>query len=382
MKTKQITCKVLVVGAGISGVAAAISASRNGANTVLVEKHNLPGGVARDCRHRYICGLYPQNTGIAQEIIKGLQKLNPQNQFTTLGRLAVFYFRPQDLTIVLRKLISNEKHLRVFYNCKITGIRKIRNSIASVEADFKSLKLNLKPQVVIEATGNGTIIRLSKAKSSLSPLELRPLAGFTFGVTGLKDKDGLLPIKIPYLLSTAADLEELPVYFKFTNFCYADNKRGGTIKLNLPPADNMRGKTTTEKYSTLIHTYLRKNLPEFKNSRITDVSAMVHEREGLRLAGKHMLTDKEVLSSKKLPGAAAKGFWPIEFWEQKRGQKITYLQPGKFYEIPLDCLKSLNVPNLLATGKCICATSGALASSRAMGTCIYLGESAGKQAAK
>ena len=41
-----LECDVLVVGAGVSGFAAAVSASRAGANVVLAEKNHFPGGVA------------------------------------------------------------------------------------------------------------------------------------------------------------------------------------------------------------------------------------------------------------------------------------------------------------------------------------------------
>jgi hypothetical protein len=41
-----LECDVLVVGAGMSGFAAAVSAARAGANVVLAEKNHFPGGVA------------------------------------------------------------------------------------------------------------------------------------------------------------------------------------------------------------------------------------------------------------------------------------------------------------------------------------------------
>ena len=41
-----LDCDVLVVGAGMSGFAAAVSAARAGATTALVEKNHFPGGVA------------------------------------------------------------------------------------------------------------------------------------------------------------------------------------------------------------------------------------------------------------------------------------------------------------------------------------------------
>ena len=41
-----LDCDVLVVGAGMSGFSAAVSAARTGANTVLAEKNRFPGGVS------------------------------------------------------------------------------------------------------------------------------------------------------------------------------------------------------------------------------------------------------------------------------------------------------------------------------------------------
>jgi hypothetical protein len=220
MKSRQIACDVLVVGAGISGVAAAISASRGQAKIILIEKNSFPGGIAVDCQHRYLCGLYPKNTGIAQDIILGLQKLNPKNRFIRMGKLSVFSFGPENLALILHQLMQREKNLKVFYNCTITDVARKENSIISLKAISKplNLSLNLKPKVVIDATGNGAIIKLSKARYQLAPLTSRQLAGLTFQVRGLTAGSDLLAVKVPYYLSIAVKQKKLPAYFKFTNF--------------------------------------------------------------------------------------------------------------------------------------------------------------------
>ncbi|MCX5698250.1 MAG: FAD-dependent oxidoreductase [Candidatus Omnitrophica bacterium] len=382
MKAKEITCDVLVAGAGISGVAAAISASRQQAKTILIEKNGFPGGIAVDCQHRYICGLYPKNTGIAQDIILGLQKLNPKNRFIRMGKLSVFSFAPKNLELILRKLIQREKNLKVLYNCTVTQVKKEKGSIVSVKAAQKPLNriLNFMPRTVIDASGQGIVIKLGKAQYKLAPLKCRQLAGFTFEVRGLIDASDLLAIKVPYYLSIWVKQKKLPAYFKFTNFADGQTKNSGMIKLNLPAKNTSQPAQEAKKYASLIHAYLRKVIPEFRNSRIHRVSSDIHEREGLRLYGEHILTKEEVLSARKFPDSIAKGCWPIEFWHPEKGQQIKYLGPNRFYQIPLGCLKSKNITNLFATGKCISATPQALASSRVMGTCIYLGEAAGRAA--
>jgi|GEM_PF-3526090 len=383
MKIKELASDVLVAGAGISGAAAAIAASRCQAKTILIEKNSFPGGIARDCRHHHICGLYPKNTGIAQDIILGLRKLNPKNRFIRVGKLLVFSFSPKNLELILRELMRKEKNLKVFYNYTVSNVKKKGSAIISLKAISNPLSFNLKliPRTVIDATGNGSIIKLSKAKYMLAPLASRQLSGFTFEIRGLIDGPDLLAIKVPYYLSIAVKQKELPAYFKFTNFSYCQTKNSGIIKLNLPARNTSHRAPEAQKYASLIHAYLCKTLPEFKNSRIHRVASSIHEREGLRLQGEHVLTGQEVLSARKFPNPIAKGYWPIEFWHPKLGQKIKYLKVDKFYEIPLGCLKSKNITNLFATGKCISATPQALASSRVMGTCIYLGEAAGRAAA-
>jgi hypothetical protein len=52
------------------------------------------------------------------------------------------------------------------------------------------------------------------------------------------------------------------------------------------------------------------------------------------------------------------------------------------YEIPIACQTSAARPNLLCAGRNISATHEALGSTRPMGTCIALGEAAGREAVK
>ncbi|MBC7316912.1 MAG: FAD-dependent oxidoreductase, partial [Chloroflexi bacterium] len=54
---------------------------------------------------------------------------------------------------------------------------------------------------------------------------------------------------------------------------------------------------------------------------------------------------------------------------------------GDWYDIPYRCLLSSDVPNLLASGRCISATHEGMAGARVMGTCIAIGQAAGTAAA-
>ena len=45
--------KLVVIGAGISGLAAGIYAARSGFDVTIVEQHNIPGGLSTSWSHKY-----------------------------------------------------------------------------------------------------------------------------------------------------------------------------------------------------------------------------------------------------------------------------------------------------------------------------------------
>ena len=120
----------------------------------------------------------------------------------------------------------------------------------------------------------------------------------------------------------------------------------------------------------------------WRNSSIAEMSPHVVDREGPRLCGEYTLTDDDVLNARRFPDGTVRNAWPIEFWDQEKGPSYRYLSPGEYHEIPLRCLKAQDISNCWCAGRCISATREALASTRVIGTCIALGEEAGREAAQ
>ena len=72
---QPLNCDVLVVGAGISGVVAALAAARGGAKTILLENKPFVGGNATTglCLHAFVSKKGEQVVyGIAQELVDEL----------------------------------------------------------------------------------------------------------------------------------------------------------------------------------------------------------------------------------------------------------------------------------------------------------------------
>ncbi len=369
---KEINCDILVVGAGLSGLAAAVAASEKGVKTVLLEQNSFLGGTVIAGMHRYFCGLYGNtasrtiNGGIARKLIFSLRKLSISNRPLRLGKVHVFAFRSKDLKVCLQALVKNKKNLKVILNSRVYSVKREKGLIREVKAKDRAIVFTIRPKVVIDASGEGTIIKLSKAGYQSASSSQRQLAGFSFRLKGLTDENGLLPIKVPY-------------YIKFASYTPLDNRGEGVIRLNIPAGRDI---LRMRKEARNAYFYLRKVLPEFKGAYIAEFSPYIIEREGICLEGEYTLTAGDVLSARKFKDGIVKNSWPLEIWDQKKGPQYRYLKSGSYYEIPLRSLKSKNIKNLFATGRCISLTHEALGSTRAAGTCISLGEQAGLAAVK
>ena len=60
---------------------------------------------------------------------------------------------------------------------------------------------------------------------------------------------------------------------------------------------------------------------------------------------------------------------------------MTFFAEGDYYDIPLDCLRSAQLENVFAAGRCFSATSKAMTSARVIGTALGTGWAAGTVAA-
>jgi len=382
------SCDVLVVGAGVAGIAAAVSTAREGAHTILIEKNHYPGGAAVIGMHRFICGLYangtsmPDNTlneGIIREICVAMEGLAPEKKALRVGRVHVLPLATRDLVTVFRSLIGAESQLDVLYTTKAVSVSMEQNSITSLTVKDMAEEFDIIPGVVIDCSGDGIIIQLSGARYQLSPRRQHQLSGFSLRVKGLQGVDEMLAVKVPYYLARAVTEKKMPFHLKFTTYSPGDDMDEGFCKLNIPPARKHRTKQARND-AFMVHQYLSQVLTQFRGSYIAEMSPEVVDREGPRVRGEYTLSAEEVVNAKKFPDGVVKNAWPIELWDQLKGPSYKYLNPGDYYEIPLRCLKAQDISNCWCAGRCISVTHEALGSTRVIGTCISLGERAGREA--
>lgn len=386
----NISCDVLVIGAGVAGASAAVAAARGGARTMLIEKERFLGGTGTAGMFQYICGLYlngdsiPEETlnqGIVRELVVLLNKRSPHRTVKKMGRVYVLPYSGADLQSALTSLCSAEKNITVLNVAAAVAVTGRSSGIGSVTVKGSDGEQEISPRVVIDCSGSGEIAALAGAEFDLSSTEERQLAGFTIHLKGLQGPDDSLALKVPYHLAQAVRQGMFSPAVRFTTFSPGDASGEGYCKISIDAEGGPGREEQTRKDAAAVHAYLASVIPAFKGSTIAGTSNRVLEREGRRIRGEYTLTKDDVLSARKYSDGVVKNAWPIELWDRSKGTVYKYLPRGEYYEIPFRCLAVKNVENLLTAGRCISVTHEALGSTRVMGACMALGEQAGKAAA-
>jgi glycine/D-amino acid oxidase-like deaminating enzyme len=388
---KRMSSELLVAGGGVAGCCAAIAAARKGVRTVLVEQQGYLGGTGYAGMLQHICGLYLNgdaipaetlNGGLAGEIAGLLNRKAPEKAVRKIGQVYVLPYSANDLQDVLTSLVEAEVELTLLRNSRVTGVEAVSGSIRSVTVEVPDGTQNIAASMVIDCTGDGDVAAMAGAEFELSPLNERQLAGFSIRVSGLDNHDDTLAIKVPYYCAQAVERNILPPFMKFTTFSFGESPDECFIKMSMEGEDSPdRDERALADAQTLI-AYLAQVLPSFRNAVITDMSQKVMDREGRRIIGDYLLTEDDVLAARKFPDAIARNAWPIELWDRTKGTLYKYLPRGEYYEIPFRCITVKGIVNLLTAGRCISVSHAALGSTRVMGTCMALGEQAGRAGAE
>ena len=382
-------CDILVAGGGVAGVPAAVAAARAGLRVVLVEKSGILGGAGVAALHRHICGLYlngaaePKKTlnpGLQREIISRLTAHSPSSRPLKMGRVWVLPFEPAHLRSVYETMAREEPNLTVLFSSTVESLACDGERITAANICTPDADIELQPSAVIDATGSGEVIRLSGAPFELAPESERQLAGCTIHIDDIGGDRELLSVRIAWALSRlpASETRDLPL---FAGFSPGPDAHDGFCKFSLPSAGRQQDHAALAGSLNRIHALLAAHLPELAQSRILARSPRM-EREGVRIAGRWEFDEASLLAARKFSDGIIRSAWPIEFWAPSdAAPRYAYPPDGDHADIPSRCLRSRSVANLFAGGRCISASSRALASTRVMGTCMALGEAAGLQAA-
>jgi len=347
---------IIVVGGGAAGIAAAVSAARAGAKTLLLDKFSAAGGTGGFSGLTTLCGLYDDdgnflNDGFAREFAESLAETAP----IKMGRLWVLPYRLEKFRFAAEKKLVAESGLQTHWNALLENVSVDGDRIVSVNG--------LEARAVIDCSGTAEVAQKIGAET-LATDETTQASAVIFPLHNVT-RELLTPADAARVLLPLARAGFSPL-----NFQPSLTSNSITVKFTGKP----------EQVPQLIE-FLRAHVSGFENCTTPLKKFLVSTRAGKMIVGKHLLTGAEVLAGQKFPDAAVRCAWPIEQWNSNGVARFRYLPEGAYYEIPARSLRAAKVENLFMAGKTISADVDAIASARVMGCCLATGAAAGVLAA-
>jgi hypothetical protein len=399
MATTTLTCDVLVIGGGAAGVAAATAAGRAGAKVVLLERYGFLGGLATTAQVGTICGLYLRDTtgaeavpvagGFANEFAARLQLAVGTKPLRVDRGLWVLPYFPPGFARVADAVVGELKNVQLILHATVSETRAENSRISEVRALAWNESLPLRPTVIVDCTGEATAAALAGASSENGATDQAPALVFVLENVdpGLAGR-GLLEVRRE--LRLAVQSGALPALCERLSLIPGTGVNGRfAFKFSLLPANPDRALwqqvTDWERESRALLDplvrFLTQKVAAFRNARLESVAPQLGVRSGRRILGRARLTDEEVLNARKSPRGVARGCWPMERWTTSPKPEMNYFAERDYYDIPLDCLRPVELENVFVAGRCLSAETGAMTSARVIGTALATGWAAGTAAA-
>lgn len=398
-KSVEMETEFVVVGGGLSGVCAAVSAARHGAKVVLVQDRPVLGGNASSEMRMGICGAKgDQNyeAGILEEMQLKNFYFNPLQRYT-LWDDAIYW------------TVIQEKNITLLLNTSVYDVVMDGENIAAVKAWNSNAYTyyTIKGRLFADCTGDG-ILRLSGAefrRGRENPEE--------FGETFLQTGGDSYTMGNSILIQLRKTKEDHPFVapdwaYHFSDYDFNFDKPKSTIpgvKFNYKKAMPKDNNFWWVEFGGMLDTIFDANDIQFelkriiygvweymknnpdgrcKNYELDWIGSLPGKRESTRFIGPHILTQNDVMTGGHFEDVVAYGGWTLDDHDpeafHKRGRASTeYTAPSPF-GIPYDCLYSINVPNLMFAGRDISATHMGFSSTRVMATCALLGQAVGTAA--
>jgi glycine/D-amino acid oxidase-like deaminating enzyme len=386
---------IVVLGGGAAGIAAAITAARQGLKVILVEKNAYLGGHATAAEVGTICGLYHfRKSGYAQYIAAGFARefaeiLRMRSGTEPLYNQSGLHYLPYNISVFKRTCFDllSENGVDILFQAELVSIQREEECIKSICVCQYGESVQIQFKAVIDCSGVSVLSQMLNLP--LIKSEKYQAAAQMFTLENITEvNEARLGIVLMKELRVAIAEKKLDCFFDRVYIVPGSLKNNKvSLKLGLPvpvthTKDNLLELTTTAHSCVRrLAEYLIKQAPVFKRATLGHIAPQVGIRVGLRTLGKYVLTEQDVLLCRKFSDGIALGSWPIEEWEQDRRVKLRYFDEDDFYEIPARVLQSFIIDNLFMAGRCISACDAAIASARVIGTCLQTGEAAGCLAA-
>ncbi len=392
MKNESISVDFCVVGGGLAGMIAAISAARHGAKVALIQDRPILGGNSSSEIRMHVCGAHGtdhRETGLIEELMLDNYFYNYTPNYSMWD--AVLYGKAQ-----------YQKNLTLIMNASVNSLEMDGKRIMSVRAWQTTTEtwITVSALLFADCSGDGILAPLSGAdfrigregRSEFNETIAPEVSDKkTMGMSCLfqaREHDKAQPFTaFPWAYSYSSEevswLDGRGVNIFGTNFWWMEV--GGEVD---SIHDTEKCREELVKIAFGVWDYLKNYAPEkdqFANFSLDWQSFLPGKRESRRYYGDVILNQNDVEAAGRFDDIVAYGGWsmddhfPAGFYH--RGHGTIYHPAPSPFGIPYRSLYSRNVDNLFCAGRCHSATHSAMSATRVMGTTSLMGQAVGTAAA-
>jgi len=413
---------VVVAGGGIAGITAALSAARNGAKVILIEKEGYLGGYAtgglvnfagryQDWYERVVGGLAEEileqlkQDGAAIETEYDVCKEHPwlakeQNwkdkYFSNtegLKRTGV-QFDTEKMKLLADNLLSKAK-VKVLLHTFVTGAHQENGRLKYVILGSKSGHFAIGAKFFIDCTGDGDLAALAGAnfeKGRPEDGKMLPVS-LMFRLRGVNVKEAIEYQISDYgyanLIKELKQKGELNIphsYILVRPTVYQDGLEiNGTRITNIDGTnifDLTKAEIELRSQTRMLEEMFKRYVPGCSKAYVSETASLIGVRETRRIIGEYVVQDKDLLDTFKFDDVVGRATSHIDIHNPEgSGYDIRPIKAGDWYEIPYRSLVVKGLDNLFVAGRCISASPVAQAALRLYLSVFVSGQAAGTGAA-
>ncbi|SDE19749.1 FAD dependent oxidoreductase [Paenibacillus sp. UNCCL117] len=395
---------VVVVGGGASGIAAAISAAKNGAKTLLIEQRGFLGGMGTVSLVPAFCPFTDKRKtiirGIGLELMERMKAAcNPDYRREYEHTLDWVPIDPEVLKRVYDDAAA-EHGVSLLYHTFVYDVVLSENgrTIEGIVIVNKTGRSFVRCRYVIDATGDADIAALAGVsfQKGGEQGELQPgsmcymLANVDrqrflrfleeTGDTGQLHKTverAIAEGALPEGRKSISGLAWVNDYLVGVNFGHVFGIDGTKAE------DLTRGAIEGRKLAERQTKFFRDYVPGFEQAHLIASGEQVGIRETRRIRGDYVLTAEDFMEARTFPDDIARNAYYIDIHlaNSKGSMTFTHLAPGQSHGVPYRVLLPEGVDNLWVPGRAASSDRAVQGSLRVMPNCFAMGQAAGTAAA-
>ena len=380
---QTVKADICVLGAGISGVAAALEAARLGRKVVIVDGAPALGGQAIGSIIGTLIGLYThgpdawQLTHLVADDL--LRDLDAEGSLLRMHRSTVtFQYDEVRMSRWMERKIE-AAGVQAIVGAVLTHVEFANRRVQYVEFATRFGAVRLEANGYIDSSGDASLCYEAGLDVREPDAPIYGSMNFLIEGYNLDTVGSLDMVEVRERLAQKGAQYDLVrhdgwlMHFPGKNFMLANINHFATPVNPLASAHMV---FEGRRQADAIIKFLRAEYAHiFANARVR-----VYGNPGLRqtrwIQSKRQLTLEDIRKGGRPADAAARCAWWVELHNTEELVHWEQFKDGHYYFIPLSCMIAKDADNIVAAGRCVDADSHALSAIRVMGPCIAMGAAA------